>query len=411
MGAKEAIVLAILKMAQSEQDDFAQIEPLLIELKMAGVKNFTLIRSPEQDTLLHLCAKLNLEKTLVALSHYCMKNKIILDFGAVNIEGRTALHFASMYINVPMVKFLINRMQAQGRSIRQIDAFGMMPIHMAAACLYNASKISHRIAIETFLTDAGANLYDKVENSSITAFELAYIPDKPMITHRDIFGRTPAMKKICDVAVFYHKLNKTPHDFVEIKKLETQIKYLITQYANLRDARDRIGRSTLMYAIYLGCEPLVDFLIQQGVKVGFADKFGFTALHAAAFDYRGINTNIVNALLTAGAKDVPNVHGQKPSDIAMQYGMTEIAQMINTTISRARESSTDMIEELARVLRLTYITPAPSFSISFQGDHSQPNAIPFKSLLLLSKREGTYSEKRYSTDQSQISTFKLTNKY
>lgn len=404
LGTKEAVVLAVLKMAQTGQDDFAQIESLLIKLKNEGLKDFTSIRSPEHDTLLHLCARHGLEKTLTSFNRFCFEYNLGLDYAAVNIEGRTALHFAAMYINVPIAHFLINNMQAQGKGIKQVDAFGMMPIHMAVACLRDTSKMSARIAIETFLTDAGANLYDKIENIDITAFDLAGTPDVVTTTHRDIFGCTLVMRKISDAAALYNNTNKTTSDIAQLKKLEAEIKISITKYPHIVNAVDRIGHSALMYAVYLGCEPIVELLLaQKGIHVEASDKFGFTALHAAAFDFRGKNTNITKTLLAAGAKDVANSHGQKPSDIATQYGLTEIAQMINATVIE---------EELARVLSMTHITtPMPSSSASFQLDDLQPNITPAMDATLLSKKASVHLNQRDLTDPKRKSAFKLTNKH
>jgi ankyrin repeat protein len=366
MGTKEAVILALLKMGEAKQDDFSKIEPLLNKLVFEqGLKDFNTILSPENDTLVHLCAKYALNRTLNGLAKFCGINQVALDFSAINIEGRTALHFSAMFGNGLMTKYLIQIMVAQEgpMSIQTIDKLGMMPIHMPAAFLKSKEMQYSRVVVESYLTDAGANLNQEIEGIGISAFDLsgefpAFLPS----LHVDIFGRTQLIRKIIEAAILNLVKEKTPEQHQKLAHLEVEIKLLIQKLPDLLERPDRLNRTPLMYATYFSYEPMVKFLIgYQQTNVKAVDSFGMNALHIAAFDHRGANQNIVKLLLNNGAEDSANNAGQKPSDIANQYNMTEVSALIKAGPQKVNfNSSVASLESLLSNLHVSSSSYLPS---------------------------------------------------
>jgi len=105
------------------------------------------------------------------------------------------------------------------------------------------------------------------------------------------------------------------------------VKELVRLGAKL-DARDDDGRTPLVHAVGLGCNPaLVDLLLELGADIERADKLGMTALESAAMFGK---IELVRHLLLRGAKPTgptkATVFG--PLCLAVGSGSIEIVQVL-----------------------------------------------------------------------------------
>ena len=81
------------------------------------------------------------------------------------------------------------------------------------------------------------------------------------------------------------------------------------------NVRDRMGRTSLMYAVIDGHDQLVDLLMSRKADVNAVDRRSWSALHFAAQDYR---VDAAQKLLAAGAHvDFQDVHGNSPLSTAV----------------------------------------------------------------------------------------------
>ncbi|CAG8509661.1 14255_t:CDS:10 [Acaulospora colombiana] len=98
-----------------------------------------------------------------------------------------------------------------------------------------------------------------------------------------------------------------------------------TEYDSL-SLRNRQQHTMLHLAAMLGYRRLCEVLIDKGISVDTQDKYGFTALHYAAWTGK---IDIVRLLLMAGSSDIiPNFNEQHASDLAMSRNFDEIFALI-----------------------------------------------------------------------------------
>lgn len=115
------------------------------------------------------------------------------------------------------------------------------------------------------------------------------------------------------------------HNAVAKNDLET-VKTLLTEDKGHCDARDRIGKSPMHFAITFARPEVLGELIAAGCNVNTVDDTGMTPLHVAAFiDLPGA----VPMLLEAGAQiEATDEFGDTPLHTAAMRGATRMVEAL-----------------------------------------------------------------------------------
>ena len=172
-------------------------------------------RDDQQNTPLHEAVQIYGDKA-ETIVEFMLTQKI--DYDAKNIDGRTPLHFASIYGNLPVVKKLMKKVQNKEPK----DVNGTTPFH-------NAAANGHEEIVKFFMNYRG-------------------IMNEP----RDIFGNTPLHHAVLseNIHLIDYLMNfegktiesdtdkeplnakqETPLEFARRHKKYQSVKYLLTEFS------------------------------------------------------------------------------------------------------------------------------------------------------------------------------------
>lgn len=116
----------------------------------------------------------------------------------------------------------------------------------------------------------------------------------------------------------------------------TRFKTMVANTLDANAAREDNNKTVLMYAVWVGNEEAVEFLIGKGADVNAADAGGATALHLAIWKDR---TNMALYLMKHGASiRALSTDGMTPMDIA--------ALRQNAKVLEEMEKSTKSVKSL-----------------------------------------------------------------
>eukprot|EP01067_Filipodium_phascolosomae_P001546 Filipodium_phascolosomae@DN2011_c0_g1_i1.p1 len=114
------------------------------------------------------------------------------------------------------------------------------------------------------------------------------------------------------------------------------VSYLVDKNANVH-AENQFKWTALHLAASRNHIDVVRLLIAAGANVNAADQDGHTALHAAASNP---HTNVVRELLNAGADSASvNKHGETARDIASEFDILDVVDVIDSHDSLAKPST------------------------------------------------------------------------
>lgn len=131
-----------------------------------------------------------------------------------------------------------------------------------------------------------------------------------------------ADKRVCDAR---DRLGKTPMLFAVNFARPEILGKLIAAGCDV-NAVDDTGMTPLHVAAFIDLPGAVPVLLEAGAKIEAKDRFGDTPLHTAAM--RGA-TRTVEALIGAGAKvDAKNNEGKTPRQLAEKYGQRATADLL-----------------------------------------------------------------------------------
>lgn len=156
------------------------------------------------------------------------------------------------------------------------------------------------------LAGCGPSIHNAVAKNDLDTVKALLAQDKGYCDARDRIGKTPL-----HFAVTFAR----PEILSELLAAGCDV-----------NAADDTGMTPLHVAAFIGLPPAVPILVEAGADIERTDKFGDTPLHTAAM--RGM-TGAVEALLAAGAKTDPkNNDGLTPKQLAEKFGQKETAQLL-----------------------------------------------------------------------------------
>lgn len=175
--------------------------------------------------------------------------------------------------------------------------------------------------------------YARYAYRKITGYDYSY--PREIITNifraidaEDIISVRHCIKSNKDII---NKLNNngfTPLMFAISRDNEKISKLLIDSGSNVNYQGTKYGYTPLRMSAGGKRAITVKMLLQQGAKVNIQDKYGGTALMAAAFFYFG-DTSILNLLLESGANpNIKNNKGQTALDLAIMRGHKEYIKIL-----------------------------------------------------------------------------------
>lgn len=121
-----------------------------------------------------------------------------------------------------------------------------------------------------------------------------------------------------------------------------RVKHCLSQKGCDPMARDEYGRSALMKAAYYGHEACVRLLLPRSDPL-VKDNQGYTALMWAAYSGDG---DCVKLLLTQSDVMSKNLYGLSASDICIERGYVNVAEMVNVYALAKKEASV-MFDDIA----------------------------------------------------------------
>jgi ankyrin repeat protein len=105
-----------------------------------------------------------------------------------------------------------------------------------------------------------------------------------------------------------------------------QVKFLISQGADINVREDSLFKTALHRAVMEGHKEIADFLLSQGAQTDARDSFLATPLYYAV---KNGYKNIVGLLIAHGSDiNTKDIYGQTPLDIAISRGYKDIAEIL-----------------------------------------------------------------------------------
>jgi ankyrin repeat protein len=242
---------------------------------------------------------------MLSVKDYTETTKILLDRGAkLNLQNRNG-HTALMLSvsNTETAKLLIDK----GADI------DIQSIHGETALMLAAAKYTDVVKL---LLDKGANIVLRQSTYKVSpnAMDCA-------ARHGNIEAAKLILAKAISLGVKDEILYSALHWAVISDQLE-MAKYLLDQGANIEGNDDLGGYTPLMNTSLL---EMVDLLVKRGANVNAQNKFNYTPLHKAVFNFvedkrkEKDSEKILNLLISKGAKfDAQDGNGNTPLMTAIQ---------------------------------------------------------------------------------------------
>eukprot|EP00731_Ephydatia_muelleri_P000599 Em0001g599a len=267
---------------------------------------FALILVPSLKAFLQLSTdrlKIDaLDKNGKSLGYYLM---LLPDDQTKHILSYIQMHFKKQFtsmlklrddFHIPLkcIKRWLNLLESIESPLEtSVGPDGLTPLHLAV-CSKNVADVSHFLnTFETFPVD-------KPDKNGVTALMMAAATGNESIIRE-------LMAKGADPNLTDRKCRNAFHHALQAKEMKVSILLM----CKMRDlsAKDRNGKTLLMYAVLGHMNPVIRRLIACGVDVhAVDDKKGFSALHYAAVVG---NTETISILV----KEPNRVNSTKPGDI------------------------------------------------------------------------------------------------
>ena len=208
------------------------------------------------------------------------------------------------------VKRLLNLLESIESPLEiSVGPDGLTPLHLAV-CSKNVADVSHFLdTFETFPVD-------KPDKNGVTALMMAAATGNESIIRE-------LMAKGADPNVTDRKGRNAFHHALQAKEMKVSI-LLMSKMRDL-SAKDRNGKTLLMYAVLGHMNPVIRQLIASGVDVhAVDDKKGFSALHYAAVvgnaETISILVNNPNGVNSTKPENINSISNVTPLHLASRQG-------------------------------------------------------------------------------------------
>ena len=284
---------------------------------------------------------------MLSVKHYTGSTKILLDRGAkINVQnrrGETALMLSVS--NTETAKLLIDK----GASL-DIQTLGG-----ETALMYAAGKYTDVVKL---LLDKGADILIRQSTYKVSPNAMDYAA-----RHGNIEAAKLILAKAISLGVKDEILYSAVHWAVIADQVE-MVKYLLDQGANIEGNDDLGGYTPLMNSSLF---EMVDLLVKRGANVNAKNKFNYTPLHKAVFNFvEGKRKEkdckkILNLLISNGANlNAQDNNGNTPLMTAIQKTAPAkilIAKGADVNLANKNKETPLMLAAKGGLLKVVLVVP------------------------------------------------------
>ncbi|XP_052032434.1 inversin isoform X2 [Apodemus sylvaticus] len=296
----------------------------------------------EEMTPLHLSTRHRSPKCLALLLKFMAPGEV-----DTQDKNKTALHWSAYYNNPEHAKLLIKH----DSNIGIPDAEGKIPLHWAANHKDPSAVHTVRCILDAAPTESLLNWQDyegrtplhfAVADGNLTVVDVLTSYESCNITSYDNLFRTPlhwaALLGHTQIVHLLLERNKsgtipsdsqgaTPLHYAAQSNFAETVKVFLT-HPSVKDDSDLEGRTSFMWAAGKGSDDVLRTMLslKSDIDINMADKYGGTALHAAALSG---HVSTVKLLLDNDAQvDATDVMKHTPLFRACEMGHRDVIQTL-----------------------------------------------------------------------------------
>ncbi|XP_039711735.1 inversin isoform X6 [Pteropus medius] len=297
----------------------------------------------EEMTPLHLTTRHKSPKCLALLLKFMAPGEV----DTQDKNKQTALHWSAYYNNPEHVKLLIKH----DSNIGIPDVEGKIPLHWAAnhkdpSAVHTARCILDAAPTESLLNwqdyEGRTPLHFAVADGNVTVVDVLTSYESCNITSYDNLFRTPlhwaALLGHAQIVHLLLERNKsgtipsdsqgaTPLHYAAQSNFAETVKVFL-KHPSVKDDSDLEGRTSFMWAAGKGSDDVLRTMLslKSDIDINMADKYGGTALHAAALSG---HVSTVKLLLENNAQvDATDVMKHTPLFRACEMGHKDVIQTL-----------------------------------------------------------------------------------
>ncbi|XP_055972965.1 inversin [Sorex fumeus] len=297
----------------------------------------------EEMTPLHLTTRHKSPKCLALLLKFMAPGEV----DTQDKNKQTALHWSAYYNNPEHVKLLIKH----DSNIGIPDVEGKIPLHWAANHKDPSAVHTVRCILDAAPTESLLNWQDyegrtplhfAVADGNVTVVDVLTSYESCNITSYDNLFRTPlhwaALLGHAQIVHLLLERNKsgtipsdsqgaTPLHYAAQSNFAETVKVFLN-HPSVKDDSDLEGRTSFMWAAGKGSDDVLKTMLslKSDIDINMADKYGGTALHAAALSG---HVNTVKLLLENNAQvDATDVMKHTPLFRACEMGHKDVIQTL-----------------------------------------------------------------------------------
>lgn len=297
----------------------------------------------EEMTPLHLTTRHKSPKCLALLLKFMAPGEV----DTQDKNKQTALHWSAYYNNPEHVKLLIKH----DSNIGIPDVEGKIPLHWAANHKDPSAVHTVRCILDAAPTESLLNWQDyegrtplhfAVADGNVTVVDVLTSYESCNITSYDNLFRTPlhwaALLGHAQIVHLLLERNKsgtipsdsqgaTPLHYAAQSNFAETVKVFLNHHS-VKDDSDLEGRTSFMWAAGKGSDDVLKTMLslKSDIDINMADKYGGTALHAAALSG---HVNTVKLLLENNAQvDATDVMKHTPLFRACEMGHKDVIQTL-----------------------------------------------------------------------------------
>ncbi|KAM6170042.1 inversin [Rhynchocyon petersi] len=287
----------------------------------------------EEMTPLHLTTRHKSPKCLALLLKFMAPGEV----DTQDKNKQTALHWSAYYNNPEHVKLLIKH----DSNIGIPDVEGKIPLHWAANHKDPSAVHTVRCILDAAPTESLLNWQDyegrtplhfAVADGNVTVVDVLTSYESCNITSYDNLFRTPLhwaalLERNKSGTIPSDSQGATPLHYAAQSNFAETVKVFL-EHPSVKDDSDLEGRTSFMWAAGKGSDDVLQTMLRlkSDIDINMADKYGGTALHAAALSG---HVSTVKLLLENNAQvDATDVMKHTPLFRACEMGHKEVIQTL-----------------------------------------------------------------------------------